>query len=186
MGTLFTFIGCSGEKVGIHPTHQVYEVLLNEVVADPMRPIKVLDQTEAQILRGASYDEIAEHLQSNGPIPVALLRDLVESANQSKSLEWNPVLVNATFISKSAISKNENWASREFSEAFWSAYPDDPTFYALSDVAFDKSYTKAVVLYSFYCPVMCGAQETVIYLEKHGPIWSIIRSVSSPFPQCAT
>ena len=173
---LLIVTACGGDHVGLTSTQQVYEVVMNGRLQDPLREIVILGDTEAQAIVGRKVDDLSFHIETAGNVPKELVADLILSASESEPLDWQPVMVNAKFVRKADISGNPNWRSREFAESFLAKYPDHQEFYALSDVAVSQDERKAVLLVSYFCPVMCGSGEFLVYLEKSGMQWSIVGS----------
>ncbi|MDJ0710172.1 MAG: hypothetical protein QNJ14_07285 [Woeseiaceae bacterium] len=165
--------GCSSEDVGLTPTQQVYEVVMNERMPDALTEVIVLSRTEAQYLREGNKDELRSYIQREVNVPDALLDRLFESAETSVALDWSPVMINAKFVDKAEISSDSNWSSRQFGQDFRAAFPEHQEFYALSDVALSDDQSEAAVVLSHYCPVMCGSGEYLLYLKKTGIEWNV-------------
>ncbi len=165
--------GCSRGDVGLTPSQQVYEVVMNERMQDALTEVIVLSHTEAQYLREGSKDELWSYIQREVNMPDALLDRLFESAETSVELEWSPVMINAKFVDKAEISSESNWRSRKFAEDFRAAFPEHQEFYALSDVALSDDQLEAALVLSYYCPAMCGSGEFLLYFKKTGMEWNI-------------
>ena len=132
--TIFALVfitGCGSADVGLTPTQQVYEVIMNKRMQDPLREVIILSETEGQLLADANIEGLAYHL---------------------------------------------NWGSMEFWESFFGKFPDQNEFYGLSDVAFNDDYSEAALLVSYFCPVMCGGGQFLVYLEKSDMQWNIVGS----------
>ena len=164
--------GCGdGGSGGLTPTQQIYEVVMNDRMQDALTEVMILDHTEAQYLRGKSSESIRTYIQGQVPIADKMLDQLFESSEDSVELDWAPVMINAKFINKADISTESNWTSVKFREDFWAAYSRNDQFYALSEVAFNDDQTEAAVVLSYFCPVLCGGGEFLLYLEKTGMEW---------------
>ena len=168
--------GCGSADGGLTPTQQVYEVIMNERMQDPLREVIILSETEGQLLADANIEGLAYHIELAGGVPDNLVVLLIASANESKALNWQPVMVNAKFVKKDDISSHLNWGSMEFWESFFGKFPDQNEFYGLSDVAFNYDYSEAALLVSYFCPVMCGGGQFLVYLEKSDMQWNIVGS----------
>lgn len=171
LSLLLVGAGCGDEGIGLTPTQQIYEVVMNERIQDALTEVVVLSHTEAQYLREGNKDELRSYIQKEVKVPSDLLDRLFESAETSVELDWSPVMINAKFVDKAEISSDSNWHSRKFGEDFRAAYPDRQEFYALSDVALSDDQTEAALVLSYYCPAMCGSGEFLIYLKKTGMEW---------------
>lgn len=165
-------VGCSDDRHGgLTPTQQVYEVVFNARAQDALTEVLILSHTEAQYLRGKDSADLRSYIQREVPISDDMLDQLFESSEQSVELDWQPVMINATFIRKADISTEEDWTSRKFAEDFRAAYSRDEQFYAVSDVVFNDDYTKAALVLSYFCPELCGGGEFLLYLERTGMEW---------------
>ena len=51
--------------------------------------------------------------------------------------------------------------------------PLQNSYHYIARVALDHTSMKAVVLFGYACPALCGAHETIFHLEKHRAKWEI-------------
>jgi len=82
--TIFALVfitGCGSADVGLTPTQQVYEVIMNERMQDPLREVIILSETEGQLLADANIEGLAYHIELAGGVPDNLVELLIASAN---------------------------------------------------------------------------------------------------------
>ncbi len=177
---LLMIAACDGDPVGLTPAQQVYEVVMNERLQDPLREVILLDETQAPYLVDKDVESVQTVARLSGDVPDALMQSLIASAQTHRPLDWQPVMVNARLVSRDQIGSVESvgdpWRSREFWENFRSRFPEHSEFYALSSVAFNDDYSEAALVVSYYCSAMCGSGEFLVYLEKDGMAWKRIGS----------
>ena len=152
-------MACSSESKTPTLEEQVYEFIFNELMQDAATQIYISNRFEYGILSSETLESLNQTYEQLADFPQELLSDLVSNTNSSESLSWQPIMVNAKRIDSSSDQRESDY------------------YYYVSDVSLNTETMEAVLLFGYYCPALCGAQDNLLFVKKFGPEWKIMAGV---------
>ncbi|MEM7362807.1 MAG: hypothetical protein AAF525_02180 [Pseudomonadota bacterium] len=147
--------------------HQVYEFIFNHYIQDAVTPILIARSSDATILSRFTLEEILERLHPGSVTDPAMLSELIDTQHRSISLDWRPIMVNASYLDTSKLPRD----GRGFWEHFHRQHPEHSGYYVVSEVVLKGN--EAVVVIGYRCAALCGAHDAVFHVSKNGKSWRI-------------
>lgn len=169
---LIVFLGllsCSSGEAEYSLESEVYEALFNEITQDAVKPIYINSERNNEYFFSVSLDELLSTHEELGDLPEWLLVEMAKPKYPASSLSWAPLMINATFIKLS--DREDEW------EYLRGVNPEIDGYYQVSEVQFNSSGTEAMLVLGYRCQMLCGANDTVVYLIKKDRSWRILKAV---------
>jgi hypothetical protein len=147
--------GCTENEKVLSLDEQVYEFVFNEIMQDASTEIFISNSYGYGIVSSKSIESLKETYDQLETFPEALLSELLDNSNVPGALNWQPIMVNASFLDAESDQSSPS------------------SYHYISRVSLDKESMEAVVLFGYACPVLCGAHDTILHLRKYGVEWKI-------------